>query len=149
MKGWFLGRDRVHQHMQYSRIRQRSLGESSMTRSTVPTASASHPPYAVLVEQPEEHRWIAQVLGWAECQAQGTSRETAIAALQQLLRDRLAHTEVIYLDIPEPTSEHPFMQYAGMFKDDPQFDEVLTEIATYRRELDAERDELTDLFTGE
>ncbi len=30
------------------------------------------------------------------------------------------------------------MKFAGMFKDDPLFDQVVEDIATYRRELDAD-----------
>jgi predicted RNase H-like HicB family nuclease len=116
-----------------------------MPLANLPLSPSSRPSYPVLVEQQSDHSWIAQILGWAECRAQGTSREAAIAALQTALTDRLARAEVIYLDMPEPVPDHPLMKYAGMFRADPQFDEVLAEIAAYRRELDAERDELTDL----
>jgi hypothetical protein len=34
------------------------------------------------------------------------------------------------------------MKHAGMFQGEPLFDEVLEKIATYRRELDADRPEL-------
>ena len=34
------------------------------------------------------------------------------------------------------------MKHAGMFQDEPLFDQVLEEIETYRRELDADRPEL-------
>ncbi|WP_235526441.1 hypothetical protein [Nostoc piscinale] len=30
------------------------------------------------------------------------------------------------------------MKFAGKYKDDPQFDDMLADIAEYRRELDAE-----------
>ncbi|MBD2775710.1 hypothetical protein [Iningainema tapete] len=45
------------------------------------------------------------------------------------------------------TSEHslhrveqsdPWVEFAGMFKDDPLFDEFVEDMAAYRRELDAE-----------
>lgn len=34
------------------------------------------------------------------------------------------------------------MKHAGMFQDEPLFDQVLKEIETYRRELDTDRPEL-------
>jgi hypothetical protein len=34
------------------------------------------------------------------------------------------------------SSDNPWIKYAGMFKDDPQFDEFLTEMESYRQELD-------------
>jgi hypothetical protein len=33
---------------------------------------------------------------------------------------------------------NPWVKFAGMFKDDPLFDEFVEEMAAYRRELDAE-----------
>ncbi|WP_202895557.1 hypothetical protein [Iningainema tapete] len=35
-------------------------------------------------------------------------------------------------------SEHPWMKFAGKYKDDPQFDDMLADIEVYRRERDAE-----------
>jgi hypothetical protein len=36
------------------------------------------------------------------------------------------------------SSDNPWIKYAGMFKDDPQFDEFLTEMESYRQKLDTE-----------
>jgi cytochrome P450 len=41
-----------------------------------------------------------------------------------------------------PEAENPWMKYAGIFKDDPQFDEMLEDIAAHRKALDADREEL-------
>jgi hypothetical protein len=104
----------------------------------------THLSYAVSVEQQAEDRWIAQVIGWAECQAQGRSRESAIAALREMLSDRLSRAEIIHVDVPDRQTEHPWMKHAGMYKNDPLFEEVLAEIAAYRSELDASREELAE-----
>lgn len=45
------------------------------------------------------------------------------------------------LEIERPQTEHPWMKFAGMFKDDPQFDEMLAYIEADRRELDAQMEE--------
>ncbi|WP_017744174.1 hypothetical protein [Scytonema hofmannii] len=37
-----------------------------------------------------------------------------------------------------PKSEHPWMKFAGMYKDNSLFDEVVLNIEAYRRELDTE-----------
>ncbi len=50
--------------------------------------------------------------------------------------------EVADYQLPTPEAEDPWMKHAGMFKDEPLFDQVLEEIAIYRRELDADRPEL-------
>jgi hypothetical protein len=59
----------------------------------------------------------------------------------------LDSADVVSFDLPTEQAEHPWMKHAGMFKDDPMFDEVLEEIAIYRRELDADRPELNDEFS--
>jgi hypothetical protein len=57
---------------------------------------------------------------------------------QWLLRrfiDRLSQSEIVTLKIDSPEPEHPWMQFAGMFQNDPQFEEMLTDIQTYRQEI--------------
>lgn len=40
-----------------------------------------------------------------------------------------------------PDFEHPWMKFAGVFKDDPTFEQVHAYIEQYRYELDAEMEE--------
>jgi hypothetical protein len=101
-------------------------------------------PYPISVELQPNGKWLAQVFGWAECQAEAASREAAISGIKQALNDRLTRMDVVFIDLPTPQTEDPWMKHAGMFKDEPLFDRVLEEIATYRRELDANRTELHD-----
>ncbi len=110
----------------------------------MPSLETSGQPYAVLVERQDQGHWVAQALGWADCHAEGGSREIALESLQKIVSDRLARSEVVYLDLPIQKRTNPLMQYAGMFKDDPQFAEVLDEISAYRRALDTERGELAE-----
>jgi hypothetical protein len=100
-------------------------------------------PYAVLVEQTDIGDWVAEAVGWANCQAGGGSREEALEHLQQILSDRVSRAEVVYLELPLANNEHPWLKYAGMYENDPLFDQVLAEIAVYRQGLDAEREELS------
>jgi hypothetical protein len=109
------------------------------TTLTLPT---SRIPYPISVEQQPNGQWLAQVLGWADCQAEAASREAAIVGIKQTLNDRLTRKDVVFIDLPTPQTEDPWMKHAGMFKDEPLFDQVLEEIATYRHELDADRPEL-------
>jgi hypothetical protein len=44
-----------------------------------------------------------------------------------------------------PKSGHHWMNFAGMYKDNPLFDEVVSNIEAYRRELDMEIDTEDDL----
>jgi hypothetical protein len=101
---------------------------------------SSRIPYAISVEQLPNSNWLAQVLGWQDCCVEALSRESAIDQLKQTLSDRLAQSEIVFIDLPIP--ENPWMKHAGIFKDDPLFDEMLEDIAAHRKALDADREEL-------
>ena len=65
-------------------------------------------------------------------------RRYAIANIRQLLSERLAKADIISLEVESPNNKHPWMEFAGMYANNPLFDEVLADIAAYRDEIDAE-----------
>src|SRR5437870_4917759 len=66
------------------------------------------------------------------------TRDEALARLREQLRKRLKNgTELIAM--PLPTEEHPLAKFAGMFKDDSDFVEVLKIMAENRRKEDRRR----------
>ncbi|MDZ7960614.1 MAG: type II toxin-antitoxin system HicB family antitoxin [Aulosira sp. DedQUE10] len=96
--------------------------------------------YSVLVEA-KEGRYQATVWGLPEFQVFAQTREEALNNLHELVNTRLQNVEIVTQEIEASKSEHPWMKFAGMFKDDPMFDEVLAHIEEYRQELDAEMTE--------
>lgn len=67
--------------------------------------------------------------------AEGATREEALAKLKELVEARLrAGAEVVTLRVGPET--HQWMQFAGMFKDDPYFEEVKEIMAENRRKMD-------------
>lgn len=94
--------------------------------------------YDVLIEPQKDGGFSAIVIGLPECKAEGTTKEEVLTKLRQLLQARLEKAEIVSLEIEPPKKEHPWMKLAGMFEDDPQFDEMLKYIEEYRQELDAE-----------
>lgn len=105
---------------------------------TVSAPNSTKLTYSVLLESLENDSYLATVLTWPQCQAVGSSREEAIANLRELITARLQKAEIVSLEIDIPKPEHPWMKFAGMFKDDPDFDEVMAFIEEDRRQLDAE-----------
>lgn len=99
--------------------------------------------YNVLLEYPTTGQVSARVLGWPDCVVEAASKAEALAALQVMVTERLRDREIVSLEIavPAPEPEHPWMQFAGMFKDDPDFDDVLKFIEEDRRQLDLEMDD--------
>jgi hypothetical protein len=79
-------------------------------------------------------------LKYPSLKASGNSREKAIKKLSRRLQDFLKDTEIVNLEIEVPKREDPWMKFAGMFKDDPQFDQVLEAIQDYRNQIDAEEE---------
>lgn len=100
--------------------------------------SVSKLTYTVMVEQ-KEGNYQATVWGLPEIQATGETKETVLKSINQLLTARLEKVEVVSdkIDLPAK-AEHPWMKFAGMFKDDTDFDKMLKFIEEDRRQLDAE-----------
>lgn len=88
---------------------------------------------SILLER-EAEGFRASVLGLPDCQASGTTREEALVNVQAALRDRLQSAEII--TIPHHSSALPDL--AGIFKDDPQWDEFQAAMESYRQIADAE-----------
>jgi predicted RNase H-like HicB family nuclease len=66
--------------------------------------------------------------------AQGATREEALLHLQQALQTRLSNgTELTAVEV---ATEHPLARFAGMFKDNPLFDEWQQAIAEYRQQVE-------------
>jgi hypothetical protein len=66
------------------------------------------------------------------------TREEALAKLREQIQARLRNgAEIVPLDLAPP--KHPWMEFAGMFKDDPDFEEVIEIMAANRRKMDRKR----------
>jgi hypothetical protein len=72
---------------------------------------------------------------------EGATRAEAIDKLELLLRDRLRNgVEVVAAEVPAQAIVNPWVKYAGMFKGDPMFDEVLEIMIQNRRKDDVDPD---------
>ena len=94
--------------------------------------------YKAVVENDRGRAYKATVLGWPDCTVGGVSREEVLAKLREAFRKRLASVEIVPLEIDLPETANPWVRFAGMFEDDPLFDEVVKEMEADRRALDAE-----------
>lgn len=99
--------------------------------------------YYVTVENGTANHYTASVIGWPTCVAEGATREEAIARVKQRFTERLNEVEIVpievtsdYTDEEAANDEHPWAKFAGMYQENPLFDEVLASIEAYRRALD-------------
>lgn len=107
------------------------------TKNTVPKLN-----YDVLIEKQPDGTVKAILLGLPDCQGLGNTETEAIEQLSQSLQTRLETAKIVTLKIEAPKVENPWIKFAGMFKDDPQFDDMLGYIEADRRELvDAQMEE--------
>lgn len=94
--------------------------------------------YSVLVEENGADSFRATALGLPECRVVAITREQALVKLRAALAELLSKAEIVEVEIPQRASqtEHSWKKFAGMFENEPLFDEVLENIEAQRREDD-------------
>ncbi|MDB5391848.1 MAG: hypothetical protein JWM11_7494 [Planctomycetaceae bacterium] len=90
----------------------------------------------VLIE-PINGRFKASTSQPVMMESEGASREEAIARLQELASTRLASGEILQVSVTRSDSEHPWMKFAGIWKDHPEFNQFVRNIKE-QRECDDE-----------
>jgi hypothetical protein len=93
----------------------------------------------VIVKQAPNGKTVTTVLGLPELYIEANDRTTALAQLQESLEKHLTDVEIVPLAVKLPHQErkNPWLEMAGILKDDPQFEQMLEAIESYRREIDA------------
>jgi len=97
--------------------------------------------YPVLLKQRDGEYWAVVPL-LPSCTAQGRTREEVLHNVRAAIEEALADMEIatVEVNIPShPVTSNPWLETVGMFHDDPLFDEMLEEVAAYRRALDEEQ----------
>lgn len=99
----------------------------------------------VLTKKPNSH-WHAIVPALPTCEAEADTREEVLAQIKDEITQY--HIEVVKIEVPEAeklyrsngnlneTEEDPILKFAGIFRDDPTWDEMFDEI---ERQRDAHR----------
>lgn len=110
---------------------------SSTVKPLQPTTITLH----ILLERTEEGKTIASVLELPNCSVEEPTDEQAIESLKKLIAFRLEKIEVIPLEIQLSQTQqvaHPCLKFAGVFKDDPDFAEIVEELRAERNLMDDE-----------
>jgi len=93
----------------------------------------------VVIEPVAGHGYRAVSAGPPGLSAEAPSRDEALAKLRQLSDDRVrSGTQFVTMTVPD--AGNPWVEFAGMFKDDPYFDEVIEIMKENRRKMDADPD---------
>lgn len=103
--------------------------------------------YQILVRGGSDHLFVAAVLGMPDCSAEGRTREEAISNARAALIERLTGGEIVTIEVKDAevlsvsgakSTGNVWRDEAARFREDPTFDEFVTEIQSERRDLDSE-----------
>jgi predicted RNase H-like HicB family nuclease len=96
----------------------------------------------ILLDFSAQGQAIASILELPNCQVEAPTREQALENLKKLLQTRLAQKEIIPLEIqlPQSETENPWLKFAGVFKDDPDFAEIAETLRAERSKIDDDLD---------
>jgi hypothetical protein len=87
----------------------------------------------VLVEKLGKKKYRATTSQPIPLETEGTSQDDALERLYELAKKRLASGQLIQMNLPDGPATNPWQAYAGIWKDHPEFDAFLENIAEYRR----------------
>lgn len=112
--------------------------------------------YPVQIEQQNGH-YHASVLTVPSLTQTASTRDEVLRLIRDDLLEYVKHIDMVYVDVPDNgvtataesietdnvgNTKHPWMKFAGMFEEEPMFDNVLEHIREYREELDEPNDTL-------
>jgi hypothetical protein len=93
----------------------------------------------VLVEKMKGNGYRARGAEPFALSARGSTHDEALTKLQTKIQARLKNgTEIVGLEVGQ--QPHPLAEFAGMFKDDPLFEDVLKIMAENRKRMDEDPD---------
>jgi predicted RNase H-like HicB family nuclease len=89
----------------------------------------------LMLEPQTSGNFVASVLEFPSCREEADTRDGAIAQLEIALVEKMTHVEVRPWSIALPTvegEEPTWAKFAGIFKDNPMFDQVMEQIQADR-----------------
>ncbi len=93
--------------------------------------------YDVLLTKKDE-KFVAHVCQWPKIVVEDDTEEGVLEMARSGLRKLLSRGRLVQLEIKPDTYEHAWSEYAGMFADDPDWEEFQEFIRQYRREAELE-----------
>jgi predicted RNase H-like HicB family nuclease len=90
----------------------------------------------ILVEQLDSDKFRAETSQPVSLTTEGSSREEAIQRLRELAERRLQGGELVRVEIKGNNQLSPWTRFAGVWKNHPEFDQYVENVAEYRRQVD-------------
>jgi hypothetical protein len=87
----------------------------------------------IRVREEPDGQFAAELLGAPDIRATAATREAAIEQVRAQLQYEVNVGSIVAIETPQ---QNPIMKFAGIWKDDPDFDDYLEEIRKSREEED-------------
>jgi predicted RNase H-like HicB family nuclease len=100
--------------------------------------------YQVFVQNQSDEKFIASVVGIPNLTVEGKTEKEAISKIKSALEAQLATGKFVTIEVnPEDWTKESIsqMKYAGIFANDPTFDDFMEKLAVIRKESNATADE--------
>jgi hypothetical protein len=96
----------------------------------------------ILLEALPANGYRATSLTPTRLSAEAPSREEALQQVGRLVREQLAHAEIVQLNVPVSGERHPWGPLGGTWSSHPDALEFEQYLREYRRQVDADPDRL-------
>jgi hypothetical protein len=87
----------------------------------------------VFVEKVGRKKYRATTSQPIPLETEGASQDEALERLYELAKKRLAAGQLFQMNLPGASATNPWQTFAGIWKDHPDFDAFIENIAEYRR----------------
>ncbi len=108
------------------------LSEKINMQNLTLSQSSNNFKVTLLLETLASGQITASVREFPDCRVEAETRETAINQLQTTFLERLKRIETISWDVPVQTVQNSWIHFAGVFRDDLDFQEIMEEIRADR-----------------
>ena len=90
----------------------------------------------ILLENTDNGLTVATVLEVPNLQTTDKTKQGAITKVRQLLEKRLAKAEIVQISVATESNstENALMEFAGIFKDDSDFQDIVAELKAERQD---------------
>ena len=93
--------------------------------------------YDVLLTKESDNRYTARAMLLPNIVVSGTDETKVLNDLRIALADVEANSRTVRLEVPLPKKPRdPWLEFAGIWKDEPDWDLFQAEIEAYRQEID-------------
>ncbi|MFZ0547915.1 MAG: type II toxin-antitoxin system HicB family antitoxin [Candidatus Promineifilaceae bacterium] len=94
--------------------------------------------YDVLVTKEKSQRYTARVLLLPEIVASGNTEEEALEQVKTAITDLRINSRIVQLDVPSlADGDDPWLRYAGLWADDPDWELFRSEVEAFRQVMDS------------